>query len=107
MGTSGAGYESQAYVVRCPVSILIAEHGLDMQVDRAGRDYVLIGIETEGDVIVGEHLLPIVVKGLDEDVHLRILHLYLCGVMEGHAKWCRRFGMAPANDAGSTRASQK
>ncbi len=72
---------------------IISERGLDVQIERAGRDYVVVMTETVCDVVVAEHRLPIMWSDLDEVVRLAVLKMYVEGVLAGHPRWRRR--MAP------------
>ena len=83
---------------------IVAEHGLDLQIHREGRGFLIVMIETAGDAVIAEHCLPVAWPDIDEDVRLGVLNMYLAGVLDGHARWCRRMSLAtraaagPAND---------
>jgi len=68
----------------------IAGHQLDMQIHQVGGDYVLIGIEVEGERIVAEHRLPIDWKGSAEVVRLSVLSIYTAQILSGAEKHRRR-----------------
>jgi hypothetical protein len=52
---------------------------------------VLIGLEMEGDRIVGEHRLAIDWKGSEEIVRLTVLSIYTAQILSAAEKHRRRF----------------
>ncbi len=60
-------------------------------VDRRGRDWVVIVIGLEGDLVVREHELPVRWHAVEEWVRLGVLGAYLDGVILGAARWRRAF----------------
>lgn len=87
---------------------IVDEHGLDVQIERDGKDFALVGIETEGDAVVAGHRLPIHFGGLPESARTHVLARYTADIPRGHDLWRRRTNTRlarlgvppiPANDA--------
>ncbi len=85
---------------------LVDSRGLNLFIEREGRTYTIVCVETAGDAVVTEHRLPIAWAEVDEVVRLCVLMVYVEGLLAGGERWHRRVDLQvalttraqPAND---------
>jgi len=77
-------------LARHVVQATVAGHDIDIQVERAGRDYVAVLTVLQGELIFEEYEMPITWADLDEPTKLAVLRVYVAQVLLGHERWRRK-----------------
>ena len=69
---------------------VVEEHDLDLQIVKDGKDFILVVTVLDGDLVVGDHRLPIAFDELPEELRLAVLGVYIDGLLAGYARWRER-----------------
>lgn len=94
LGLIAAATREPREVARLAVQALLRGHTLDGQVEQNGAGYVVTVTEIDGEVVVSELVLTVQVRGLDEELRLRLLLLHVRGLLIGAERWRRRSDVA-------------
>ena len=82
--------QSPTELARVIVSAILGKRDLDFQIERSGRDFIVILRELHGEQIMGEHVMPIVWSTLDEARRYAVVSVYVEQLLEAHARWAAR-----------------